>query len=292
MKEVFTHWYYIELHFITVFCPPHVRTTEDKMIYWQFSARKAFYTRHHHNAPKWRHKYMHLNYNSEQVLYVYNHTDNVQLPLGTPFVSTSNKASRTKWSESSDDLNPSRDKEKQRCNKPSRFFFLSLYRGHNDVEKLNDVLIKLTGLFVWWRRRRRRTREQGGDLGPRLVEGMLGSDGEGPDCLCSRASLANWNVWVHGVQEDPRSPLAVSVAFECALNLSLAFARTKFRATMYLMRLISDAAQAKTTDQMRFWQTWQTSQCHLPSTSSSVDVWARWRVITRFSVARWGLRSV
>lgn len=33
MKEVFTHWYYIELHFITVFCPPHVRTTEDKMIY-------------------------------------------------------------------------------------------------------------------------------------------------------------------------------------------------------------------------------------------------------------------
>lgn len=28
-----------------------------------------------------------------------------------------------------------------------------------------------------------------------------GSDGEGPDCLCSRASLGNWNVWVHGVQE-------------------------------------------------------------------------------------------
>ena len=60
-----------------------------------------------------------------------------------------------------------------------------------------------------------RTREQGGDLGPRLVDDMLGSvfsgsDGEGPDCLCSCASLANWNVWVYGVQEDPRSPLAVS----------------------------------------------------------------------------------
>lgn len=56
---------------------------------------------------------------------------------------------------------------------------------------------------------------RGGDLGPRLEEGMLGSvfsgsDGEGPDCPCSRASLANWSVWVHGVQEDPRSPLAVS----------------------------------------------------------------------------------
>lgn len=37
-----------------------------------------------------------------------------------------------------------------------------------------------------------------------------GSDGEGPDCPCSRASLGNWSVWVHGVQEDPRSPFAVS----------------------------------------------------------------------------------
>lgn len=39
--------------------------------------------------------------------------------------------------------------------------------------------------------------------GPGQYRGMLGNDGEGPDCLCSRASLANWNVWVHRVQEDP-----------------------------------------------------------------------------------------
>lgn len=56
---------------------------------------------------------------------------------------------------------------------------------------------------------------RGGVLGPRLDEGMLGSafsgsDGEGPDCPCSRASLVNWSVWVHGVQEDPHSLLAVS----------------------------------------------------------------------------------
>lgn len=36
-----------------------------------------------------------------------------------------------------------------------------------------------------------------------------GSDGEGPDCLCSRAWLGKWNVWVHGVQEDPLGPIAV-----------------------------------------------------------------------------------
>lgn len=39
--------------------------------------------------------------------------------------------------------------------------------------------------------------------GPGHYRGMLASDGEGPDCPCSRASLANWNVWVHGVQEGP-----------------------------------------------------------------------------------------
>lgn len=51
---------------------------------------------------------------------------------------------------------------------------------------------------------------RGVDFGPRLDEGMFsGSDGEGPNCPCSCASLANWSVWVHGVQEDPRSPLAV-----------------------------------------------------------------------------------
>lgn len=54
-----------------------------------------------------------------------------------------------------------------------------------------------------------------GVRGPRLDEGMLGNvlsgnDGEGPDCPCLRASLGNWSVWVHGVQEDPHSPLAVS----------------------------------------------------------------------------------
>lgn len=54
---------------------------------------------------------------------------------------------------------------------------------------------------------------------------MLGSDGEGPDCPCSRASLANWNVWVHRVQEDPpiHSPLAGRAAFECMLHLLLNF---------------------------------------------------------------------
>lgn len=50
------------------------------------------------------------------------YTHNVQLTaqrrtLGTPSVAISNKASRTKWSESSHHFNPSRDKEKQTCNK-------------------------------------------------------------------------------------------------------------------------------------------------------------------------------
>lgn len=43
----------------------------------------------------------------------------------------------------------------------------------------------------------------GGDLGPRLDKGMLGSvflgsDGEDPNCRCSHASVVNWSVWVHG----------------------------------------------------------------------------------------------
>lgn len=45
-------------------------------------------------------------------------------------------------------------------------------------------------------------RRFGAQGGPSVCSG---SGGEGPDCLCSRASLGNWNVWVHGVQEDPRS---------------------------------------------------------------------------------------
>lgn len=44
-----------------------------------------------------------------------------------------------------------------------------------------------------------------------------GSDGEGPDCLRSRASLANWNVWVHGVQEDPLGAIAVKQQRNCAV---------------------------------------------------------------------------
>lgn len=94
--------------------------------------------------------------------------------------------------------------------------YLRLYHKHDDVEKWSDVIIKLmVYLYDGGGGGGVGSREQGGDLGPRLDEGMLGSvlsgsDGEGPDCLCSRASLANWSVWVHGVQEDPRSPLAVS----------------------------------------------------------------------------------
>lgn len=67
--------------------------------------------------------------------------------------------------------------------------------------------------------------EEGGDFGgPGLVEGMLGSvfsgsDGEGPDCLCSRASLANWNVWVHGVQEDPRRSLSCQLTKELSSSV-------------------------------------------------------------------------
>lgn len=44
-----------------------------------------------------------------------------------------------------------------------------------------------------------------------------GGAGEGPDCLCSRASLGNWNVWVHGVQEDPLGPIAVKRQRNCAV---------------------------------------------------------------------------
>lgn len=89
--------------------------------------------------------------------------------------------------------------------------YLRLYHKHNDVEKLSDFIIKLM-VYLY---DGGGGGGGGGDLGPRLDEGMLGSvfsgsDGEGPDCPCSRASLANWSVWVHGVQEDPRSPLAVS----------------------------------------------------------------------------------
>lgn len=53
-------------------------------------------------------------------------------------------------------------------------------------------------------------------LGAPLLIGGGGHTGDcvlgrrwGLDCLCSRASLVNWSVWLHGVQRDPHIRLAV-----------------------------------------------------------------------------------
>lgn len=43
--------------------------------------------------------------------------------------------------------------------------------------------------------------------------------------MCSRASLGNWNVWVHGVQEDPLHPIAV----EQQRNWVVASGSTRFK---------------------------------------------------------------
>lgn len=43
--------------------------------------------------------------------------------------------------------------------------------------------------------------------------------------MCSRASLGNWNVWVHGVQEDPLHPIAV----EQQRNWVVALGSTRFK---------------------------------------------------------------
>lgn len=44
--------------------------------------------------------------------------------------------------------------------------------------------------------------------------------------MCSRASLGNWNVWVHGVQEDP--PLH-PIAAEQQRNWVVASGSTRFK---------------------------------------------------------------
>ena len=55
-------------------------------------------------------------------------------------------------------------------------------------------------------------RGRGGDPGRgrgHVGKHVLRKRWEGLDCLCSRASVANWSVWVQSVGEDPRRRLAV-----------------------------------------------------------------------------------
>lgn len=123
-------------------------------------------------------------------------------------VRTRNKATRTKPSESSQDhffYTLGRDKGTRASEKERGFAFGAGITSTMMVELPADArLHQADGWFCVMEWEEEQEEDDLCELGgPGHYRGMLASHGEGPDCPCSRASLANWNVWVHGVQEGP-----------------------------------------------------------------------------------------